>query len=250
MTLLPLLALGLCWVSFTGDLLAAAPSPAPSRIWSGLVFASSDSHPAQPPEHLRRYAGKLKDIFGYNQFQLVGEYSDRADAPNERLLTPGKDFALSVKSVPEAGGRHARVVLFQNHRRIAEFETHLSPDSPLFIRGPFYARGQLVIVLHIVDPSELAASPRAIAATAPPRHPSGALPISSLPALERKELQNQKAQERLSALPPRDTLLQPVEIHRNVDLHRPIQLSPMVQPDLTPGLRVGRDHGLNDAVRP
>ncbi len=39
-------------------------------------------------------------------------------------------------------------MLYQKRRRLAEIETHLNPDSPLFIRGPQYAGGQLVIVVN------------------------------------------------------------------------------------------------------
>jgi len=153
---MPLLSL-LCWFSCAATASAAGavePSPTPSRIWSGLVLATNPAHPAQVPDRLRKYAEKLKNIFGYNQFELVGESSEKMDDPSERWLIPSKDFWLSVKSHTQPGGGY-EVVLFQNRRRLAEFETHLNPKSPLFIRGPLYAGGQLVIVLHAVDPTEV-----------------------------------------------------------------------------------------------
>jgi hypothetical protein len=125
------------------------PPPAP-RIWSGVVLATNGTHPGQAPERLRKYAGKLKNIFGYNQYELIGESSAKMDDPNERWLAPSKDFSLSVQNHSEAGARHppTKITLFQGKRRLAEFETHLNSGSPLFIRGPFYAGGQLVIVVH------------------------------------------------------------------------------------------------------
>jgi hypothetical protein len=112
---------------------------------------------------LRKYALKLKDIFGYNQFELIGEYSEKMDDPNERWLIPSKDFCLSVKTHNAPGERYPmKIALFQNRRRLAEFETHLSAESPLFIRGPMYAGGQLVIVLHVMEPSEIPVPPREI----------------------------------------------------------------------------------------
>jgi hypothetical protein len=55
---------------------------------------------------------------------------------------------------PGPGGPYpAKVTLYQKHRRVAEFETHLNPDNPLFIRGPLYGGGQLFIVVHMrTDP--------------------------------------------------------------------------------------------------
>lgn len=163
--MLPLvLLLAFCWLStalpaFAGE--PSSPSPPPRAIWSGLVLATNNAHPAAAPTRLRIYAEKLKNIFGYNQFELVGEASERMDDRYERWLIPSKDFFMSVKSRTEAGQRHpVKVVLFQNRRQLAEFETHLSPESPLFIRGPLYARGQLVIVLHVVEPNEVLVRPR------------------------------------------------------------------------------------------
>ncbi len=106
---------------------------------------------------MRRYAGKLKNIFGYNQYELIGESSAKMDDPDERWLAPSKDFSLSVQRDDGPGLRHSptKIALFQGKHRVAEFDTHLSSGSPLFIRGPFYAGGQLVIVVHAVDPSEI-----------------------------------------------------------------------------------------------
>jgi len=164
MSLFSLLAIALLWLAFARTACAAAPdsSPPPPRIWSGLILATNDAHPAQAPDRVRKFADKLKSIFGYNQFELVGEYSEKMDGPTERWLIPSKDFYLSVKTHNGPGGHYpATVTLFQSHHKLAEFETHLSPDSPLFIRGPLYARGQLVIVLHVADPSEVAVHPAA-----------------------------------------------------------------------------------------
>lgn len=157
MPLLPLLGFCLLWLSLPTLVLAsdASPSSRPAAIWSGLILATNNPHPAEAPVRLHRYAEKLKNIFGYNQFELIGEYSEKLGDTNERWLIPSN---LSVRTQIEPGQRNRgypmKIALFQNRHRLAEFETHLSPESPLFIRGPLYAGGQLVIVLHVVDPSE------------------------------------------------------------------------------------------------
>jgi len=160
MPLLSLLAFAILWCSCAsraraGDPAAAAPSIVPTTIWSGLVLATNDPHPADAPPQLRNYAQQLKNIFGYNQFELIGENAEKMDDPYERWLIPSKDFCLSVKMHNEPGQNYPmKIVLFQTRKRLAEFETHVSAESPLFIRGPMYARGQLVIVLHIVAPGD------------------------------------------------------------------------------------------------
>jgi hypothetical protein len=137
----------------------SSPQAPGRRIWSGVVLATNGAHPGEAPEHLRKYASKLKNIFGYNQYELIGESSARMDDPNERWLVPSKDFSLSVQNHNEPGGRHAptKIALFQGKHRLAEFDANLSSERPLFIRGPFYAGGQLVIVVHMAEPSETGA---------------------------------------------------------------------------------------------
>ena len=143
-----------------------SPSPpalSPVVIWSGLVLATNDAHPAEPPVQLHALADKLKDIFGYNQFELIGENSQRMGDPNEHWLIPSKDFCLSVKSRAEKNDAFPlKIILFQNRKRLAECESKLTAESPLFIRGPLYAGGQLVIVLAIEDSTGAPTLPAAL----------------------------------------------------------------------------------------
>ena len=148
--------LAICFLLTCAARTGAADVPdGSSAVWSGVVFASNDPHPAQPPPRLRPFESKLRHIFGYNQYELVGESAQRID-PSERWLMPSKDFSLTVRRL-NAAGQHspAKIVLFENRRRLAEFEARLRPGSPLFIRGPLYASGQLVIVLCAAEPSEV-----------------------------------------------------------------------------------------------
>jgi hypothetical protein len=189
MPLLSLLALCLlAWLSCVAAAGAAdSSSPPPARrIWSGVVLATNGIHPGDVPERLRRYAGKLKNIFGYNQYELIGESSARMDDPNARWLAPSKDFSLSVQSHNEPGLRYppTRISLFQGRHHLADFETNLSSERPLFIRGPFYAGGQLVIVVHARDPSEV---PPVHEAQRPPYVPSNPLIPQNMAAPRERE---------------------------------------------------------------
>ena len=201
MPLFSLLAFALlCWFSCAATALAQ-PTPASPRIWSGLILATNGDHPGQPPERLRKVAGKLKNIFGYNQFSIIGESSEKLDDPNERWLIPSKEFYMSVKNGAGPGGNHPmKIVLFENRRRLAELQAHLGPDSPLFIRGPLYDRGQLLIVLREADPSEFAASEvKPAAAPVPAYHP--ALPREYAPLYTPPPYLARVPGERLRPLP-------------------------------------------------
>lgn len=124
---------------------AAGPS-----IWSALVCATNEEHPKEAPPELRKFESKLKNVFGYNQFELVGQHTERMDDPAERWLIPSKDFSLHVTSQTAAGNGYVlKLEMFQEARPLAKFEARLGPQSPLFIRGPLYGRGQLIIVLLV-----------------------------------------------------------------------------------------------------
>jgi hypothetical protein len=134
------------------EVLTPTRSPAPT-IWSGVVLATNETHPAPAPAQLDAYSDKIKNIFGYNQLALIGENSQRMEASYEHWLIPSKDFYLSVRSHTKPGEAYPlKIALFQNRHRIADFDARLGADSPLFIRGPMYARGQLIIVLRAIAP--------------------------------------------------------------------------------------------------
>ncbi len=124
------------------------------KIWSGLVYATNDSAPKDPPAELRDFAARLKRVFGYNQFQLAGSEVKMIDDDGEGWLVPSKNFSLSVKarravSKEARGGYLLTLTLFHDKRQIVETEAKLAPGSPLFIRGPACGKGHLLIVLQV-----------------------------------------------------------------------------------------------------
>jgi hypothetical protein len=201
----PLLALCILASLAGSSAIAAAPAaspPPPPHLWSGLILATNPAHPAPAPGRLQRYYGKLKHIFGYNQYDLVGESSQKLDGVNERWLIPSKDFYMSVvpHNGPGPAGRYpAKVTLFETRRKVAEFETHLSPDSPLFIRGPQYGGGQLFIVVHMV--SEPEPTPAARVLQRPPVVIVGGTPVLIVGA--RKDKLEKPVMGVVAILPPK-----------------------------------------------
>jgi len=160
-----LLLLGL-----TGLLLAAEPDgvmtlsipkdvhhPLPGKvdhIWSGVIVATNPENPKEPPPELREFAPRLKRVFGYNQFELAGSATQAIDELTENWLVPSPIFPLSVRarrttSKEARGGYLLNLQLFQEKRPLVDTEVKLAPGSPLFIRGPQYGKGQVIIVLQV-----------------------------------------------------------------------------------------------------
>jgi hypothetical protein len=127
---------------------------AQDKIWSAVLLASNTAQPAETPPELRGSAERLGRIFGYNQWVVLGSSTETIDDQVERWLIPTKHFSLNVKarraSSKEArGGYLLNLKLFQDKRQIVDTYAKLAPESPLFIRGPMHARGQLVIALKV-----------------------------------------------------------------------------------------------------
>ena len=145
---------GLIWIIVAMSLWACAPTSLGAeddRIWSALVLARNVPQPREPIPELRPYSGKIKKFFGYNQVELVGSATKTMTAECERWLVPSQNFWLGVKSTEaNAGGYRLEIELFQDKRRLITAKLQLAPGSPLIIRGPLHARGQLLIVLQIM----------------------------------------------------------------------------------------------------
>lgn len=131
-----------------------ASAPAASKIWSALVVATNAPDPKPAPADLRQFAPRMKKVFGYNQFELVGSASQEVGDQAENWLVPTKSFWFGLKarrsSSKEAqGGYLLSLQLFQEKRPLVDTEVKLAPGSPLFIRGPQYGNGHLIIVLQV-----------------------------------------------------------------------------------------------------
>jgi len=138
--------------------------PGQDTIWSGVVIARNVPSPQPPPTELREFAGRLKRVFGYNQFELFGSASNPISDRTERWLVPSKSFWLGVNarravSKEARGGYLLSVQLFQDKRPLLDTEAKLAPGSPLFIRGPMYGSGQLIIVLQVQRGTHTVAGP-------------------------------------------------------------------------------------------
>jgi hypothetical protein len=129
---------------------SAATSRAAEKVWSGLVIANNAPQPHPPPPQLGRLEKTLVDLFGYNQFEVIGESSKTLKTGEEDWLAVSKYFSLHVdaRGVSESG-YELNLTLFQDKQVLLETETKLSKQSPLVIKGPQVGSGQLLLVLVI-----------------------------------------------------------------------------------------------------
>jgi hypothetical protein len=129
---------------------AAPASRAAEAVWSGLVIAENVAQPEPIPPELTRIERPLKQLFGYNQFQVIGQSSKTLKTGEEDWLAASKYFALHVDARGESeAGYVVNLKLYKEKELLLETDTKLSKRSPLVIKGPQVGGGQLLLVLVV-----------------------------------------------------------------------------------------------------
>ena len=119
-------------------------------VWSGLLIASNTPSTEATPAQITQFEGTLKKLFGYSQFQLIGQATKTLKTGEEDWLAASKYFSLQVDSRGENADAYVlNLKLFQEQKLLLETKAKLSKASPLIIRGPQVGDGQLVIVLVV-----------------------------------------------------------------------------------------------------
>jgi hypothetical protein len=142
----------LVFTAFLALVMAASRADAAEKVWSGLVMAQNTEKPHAAPARLERLEKTLIELFGYNQFEVIGESSKTLKTGDEDWLASSKYFSLHVDARGVTpGGYELNLKLFQDKQVLLETETKLSKQSPLVIKGPQVGSGQLLLVLLVDD---------------------------------------------------------------------------------------------------
>ena len=121
-------------------------------VWSGLVIAENVPQPTPIPQELTPMEQTLKELFGYNQFQVIGQSSKTLKTGEEDWLASSKFFALHVDAQGESdAGYTVNLKLYKEQELLLETDAKLSKRSPLVIKGPQVGSGQLLLVLVVQD---------------------------------------------------------------------------------------------------
>ena len=137
--------------AFIALIMSAAPGlRAAETVWSGLVIAENVAQPESIPPELTRIERLLKELFGYNQFQVIGESSKTLKTGQEDWLATSKFFGLHVDARGESeAGYVLNLKLYKEKELLLETDAKLSKRSPLVIKGPQVGSGQLLLVLIV-----------------------------------------------------------------------------------------------------
>src|SRR6185503_5734647 len=84
--------------------LSAAGARGAETVWSGLVIAENAAQPAAIPAELSRIEQNLKELFGYNQFQIIGQSTKTLETGQENWIAWSRYFSLQVDGKGEGKG--------------------------------------------------------------------------------------------------------------------------------------------------
>ncbi len=114
-------------------------------------MANNVPEPTPIPAELNDLESTLKHLFGYNQFQVIGQARKTLRSGTEDWLASSKYFSLHVDSKSSRGDSSylLNLQLFQEKKLLLETEARLSKRSPLVIKGPQIGAGQLVLLLVV-----------------------------------------------------------------------------------------------------
>jgi hypothetical protein len=120
------------------------------RIWSALVLATKENPPPPIPEALREFAPTIKKIFGYNCLYLLGEKKRDLFSGSEEWLLPSKEFFFKVQCLSQGPTSYTlRIEVYRAKDLLITTEAKLAKDAPLYIRGPAWGKGQLILLLEV-----------------------------------------------------------------------------------------------------
>ena len=129
---------------------SAVSADAAQAVWSGLVIAENVPQPTPIPPELTKLEPTLKELFGYNQFEVIGQSNKTLKTGQEDWLATSKFFGLHVDSRGEsAAGYVLNLKLYKQKELLLETDAKLSKRSPLVIKGPQIGSGQLLLVLVV-----------------------------------------------------------------------------------------------------
>lgn len=140
------------WLPALLCLLAAMPAEAAGdRIWSALVLATRETPPKPVPSALTEAAPVLQKVFGYDSFYLMGQKKRDIAANVETWLVPSDELFFKVTLLKQEETHYlVRIELYQEKKLLLSTEAKLARDAPLYIRGPQWGKGQLILLLEIV----------------------------------------------------------------------------------------------------
>lgn len=121
-----------------------------NEIRSALVLATQETPPKETPPALRNFSPTIKKVFGYNSLYLLGQKKRGIDSGVNEWLVPSREFFFQVTCLEKESAHYrVRIELFRGSDLLLTSEARLALDAPLYIRGPQWGAGLLILILEV-----------------------------------------------------------------------------------------------------
>ncbi len=116
-----------------------------------LLYASNDRGGASLPAVLARFDRRLPQALGYSHLRVLADGRITVTAEGQRFLIFTADLKILLTDLRHQKGDDYLVglQLFQADQPVLETQVKVSRGSPLFIRGPGWRDGQVIVAVMV-----------------------------------------------------------------------------------------------------
>lgn len=136
----------------------AANAASEAQVEGYLFFAANDAAAPLQEEKVTADAGllaalegRLKKVFPYSHYHLIGKHSQKVFKEYESWVVPSKDLCLKIDSrgPAEGGGVNVHLQLWQDTKVLVKSDSVLRKEKPIFLGGPGWRGGRLIFVVQL-----------------------------------------------------------------------------------------------------
>jgi len=127
------------------------PLHASERVWGCLLYASNGGKTFDLPARLSGYDLRLRNGLGFSAYRVIAQRETAVEDRKTNLLVSAGDIQVLLTSLSRAvDGRYLVGILFlEGSDQVMEAHARVAGGSPLFIRGPDWREGQIIIVVMV-----------------------------------------------------------------------------------------------------
>ncbi|MDK3157548.1 hypothetical protein QPK87_13315 [Kamptonema cortianum] len=120
-----------------------------------LVYCFNSPPPETPDARVSAETlEKIEKTFGYQHARIAQITTSPLDKRKSDFPPLGKDFSLKIEQLEQKDGQYKlRVNFWHKDKSVVETVVDFEKGTPLYIKGPLYDRGLLVLIIRVDDSS-------------------------------------------------------------------------------------------------
>ena len=136
------------FVTFSFFILLTGLCKAQPKIWSCVVYAKAGQGSIDPI--LNNYTNEMKRIFGYCHYDVIGSRWSTHSIDQPNWIMPTKEFFLKLTPLTNWNNLcQFEMELYQKREILLKSRFRMPHQSPLYIAGPSYGKGKIIIILEV-----------------------------------------------------------------------------------------------------